>query len=177
MIPPAIGSKLAKLIPMLATDHDGEGVATVRAISRTLAAAGSDFHALAAALMASAPNVVAFDWADFAEGFAEASSVPPAGTPDPNAPDQPSTRWGLPIWGVKKIEPWNIVAGHCLQLNWAIPKTAGGKFLTKAEKDRLRAVERYAPVTNTDADWITRIVERCHQVRDVWREDNRKAAA
>lgn len=41
---------LSKLIPRLATDHDGEVVATVRAIQRTLKAAGLDFHDLAGAL-------------------------------------------------------------------------------------------------------------------------------
>lgn len=41
---------LSKLIPRLATDHDGEVVATVRAIQRTLKAAGLDFHDLASAL-------------------------------------------------------------------------------------------------------------------------------
>jgi hypothetical protein len=45
-----IAPKLSKLIPMLATDHDGEVVATVRAISRTLKGAGLDFHNLVEAL-------------------------------------------------------------------------------------------------------------------------------
>ena len=37
-LPPAI----AKLIPRLASDHDGEIVATARAMGRTLKAAGRD---------------------------------------------------------------------------------------------------------------------------------------
>jgi hypothetical protein len=45
-----IAPKLSKLIPMLATDHDGEVIATVRAISRTLKGAGMDFHNLVEAL-------------------------------------------------------------------------------------------------------------------------------
>jgi hypothetical protein len=45
-----VAPKLSKLIPMLATDHDGEVVATVRAISRTLKGAGLDFHSLVEAL-------------------------------------------------------------------------------------------------------------------------------
>lgn len=45
-----VAPKLSKLIPRLATDHAGEVVATVDAIKRTLAAAGLDFHALAAAV-------------------------------------------------------------------------------------------------------------------------------
>jgi hypothetical protein len=45
-----VAPKLAKLIPMLGSDRDGEALATVRAIERTLKAAGLDFHALAAAV-------------------------------------------------------------------------------------------------------------------------------
>jgi hypothetical protein len=43
-----IAPKLAKLLPLLASDKDGEVVATARAIGRTLEAAGADFHDLAA---------------------------------------------------------------------------------------------------------------------------------
>lgn len=45
-----VAPKIAKLIPRLASDHDGEVVATVRAIRRTLESAGLDLHALAAEL-------------------------------------------------------------------------------------------------------------------------------
>ena|SRR5215207_4936659 len=45
-----IAPKIAKLIPRLATDHDGEIVATVQAIRRTLASSGLDLHDLAGAL-------------------------------------------------------------------------------------------------------------------------------
>jgi hypothetical protein len=43
-----IPAKVAKLLPMLASDTPGEVVATVAAIGRTLHAAGLDWHALAA---------------------------------------------------------------------------------------------------------------------------------
>ncbi len=43
-------STIAKLIPRLASDHDGEVVATVRAIRRVLEADGLDLHDLAARL-------------------------------------------------------------------------------------------------------------------------------
>ncbi len=45
-----LAPKLARLIPRLASDHDGEVVATVHAIKRTLASAGLDLHDLAGAL-------------------------------------------------------------------------------------------------------------------------------
>ena len=46
----AVIAKLGKLIPRLATDHDGEVVATVRAIARTLSSAGLDWHDLTKAV-------------------------------------------------------------------------------------------------------------------------------
>lgn len=45
-----IAPKLAVLVPRLASDHDGEIVATVRAIRRTLEGHGADLHDLAAAV-------------------------------------------------------------------------------------------------------------------------------
>jgi hypothetical protein len=42
--------RLALLIPRLSTEHDGEVVATVRAIGRTLKGASLDFHDLAMAV-------------------------------------------------------------------------------------------------------------------------------
>ena len=56
--------KIAKLIPRLATNHDGEVVATVRAIERTLKSSGLSFHDLAGALEREpATRVVYRDWA------------------------------------------------------------------------------------------------------------------
>lgn len=52
----AVSPKIARMIPRLASDHDGEIVATVRAIRRTLEGAGLDLHALAASLEAEPPR-------------------------------------------------------------------------------------------------------------------------
>ncbi len=46
---------LARLIPRLASPHDGEVVATARAIERTLKAQKLDLHDLAAALIGATP--------------------------------------------------------------------------------------------------------------------------
>jgi hypothetical protein len=53
MTPPAI---LQKLVPLLASDNDGEVVATVHAIRRALKAAGLDLHDLAKHLFAPAAS-------------------------------------------------------------------------------------------------------------------------
>lgn len=166
MIPSDITPKLAKLLPLLASNHDGEVVAAARAIVRTLTAAGSDLHALAVALEPSP-----FDWRDLVrQAIERASAEPIRPQVDPDAPEAPSKRWGLPIWGVKKVEPWAVVAGHCLQLDWTIPKAVGGKFLTKDERQRLKKFEQWrTPVTNADAEWIEATVAKCHAARDAWR--------
>lgn len=52
---PDIGSKLAKLIPRLASPHEGEVLATVEAIRRTLDRAELSLHDLAARLCAPQP--------------------------------------------------------------------------------------------------------------------------
>lgn len=46
---PATILKLGKLIPRLASEHDGEVVATVRAIRRVLESAGASLHDLSSA--------------------------------------------------------------------------------------------------------------------------------
>ena len=56
---PISSAKLALLIPRLASDQDGEVVATARAIIRTLAARGLDLHDLAAVLVPVADPVEA----------------------------------------------------------------------------------------------------------------------
>jgi hypothetical protein len=43
-----VPATIAKMIPRLASDHDGEVVATARAIERVLKSAGADWHDLAA---------------------------------------------------------------------------------------------------------------------------------
>lgn len=47
---PSVAPKLAKLLPLLASDRDGEVLGAVVAIRRTLATAGLDLHDLASAM-------------------------------------------------------------------------------------------------------------------------------
>jgi len=46
-----VAPRLSKLLPVLASDRDGEVVATARAIDRTLKSAGLSWHDLAAVLV------------------------------------------------------------------------------------------------------------------------------
>jgi hypothetical protein len=180
MIPHEIAIKLAKIIPRPATEHEGEVVNMVGAISRILTSAGLDWHVLAKVIKeAGSLQTTLFGWSEFKD-FAADQSAPARSQkskPDPDAPNAQSRRWGLPIWGVQKLEPWWVIAGYCLQMDWTLPKGFGGKSLMKADKDRLRAVHKHGPVTNADADWIESIVTRCHAARDAWRTRDRKTAA
>ncbi|HEV7266419.1 MAG TPA: hypothetical protein VGN83_16085 [Falsiroseomonas sp.] len=65
---PEVGPRLAKLLPLLASDQPGEVVATAAAITRTLAKAGSDWHALAALVAGETKRQAApaFTFADLA---------------------------------------------------------------------------------------------------------------
>jgi hypothetical protein len=180
MIPHEIAIKLAKIIPRLATEHEGELVNTVGAISRMLTGAGLDWHVLAKVIEeAGSFQTTSFDRSEF-EDFAPDQADPARhqkSKPDPDAPDAPSRRGGLPIWAVQKLEPWWVIAGYCLQMDWTLPKAFGGKSLTKADKDRLRGIRKHGFVTNADADWIESIVTRCHAARDAWHARDRMAAA
>lgn len=59
-LPTSVAVRLSKLIGRLGSDHDGEVVATSRAIQRTLRTVGLDLHTLAEHVSAppSAPSVI-----------------------------------------------------------------------------------------------------------------------
>ena len=180
MIPAEIATKLAKIIPRLSTEHEGEMINVVRAISRILVGTGLDWHDLAKVIEeAGGPQTAPFDWSKAADFDPDQAAQPrrQEPKPDPDAPAAPSRRGGLPIWGTKKIEPWWVIAGYCLKMDWTLPKAFGGKSLARADKDRLRVIQRHGPVTNADAKWIESVVTRCHAARDAWRNRDRKAAA
>jgi hypothetical protein len=61
-LPAALIPMLDKLIPLLASNHDGEVVATVRAIGRVLKSGGFDWHDLAAWLRTPVTQIPHVDW-------------------------------------------------------------------------------------------------------------------
>ena len=72
-IPATITPTLGKLIPLLASNHDGEVIATARAIDRLLRSSGRDWHDLAATICVPTP-VPNSDWrreAPFCAGHAK----------------------------------------------------------------------------------------------------------
>lgn len=55
-LPPEVREKLGKLMPLLASNHDGERVGVVAAIERVLRAAGLDWHDLTGAITMPPPT-------------------------------------------------------------------------------------------------------------------------
>ena len=63
-LPPEIREKLAKLLLLLSSSHEGERAAATAAIARTLTTAGFDWHDMANALTAAAPPPLRPAWSD-----------------------------------------------------------------------------------------------------------------
>jgi hypothetical protein len=61
-LPAVLIPTLGKLIPLLASNHDGEVVATVRAIGRALKSGGCDWHDLAARFRTPVTQISHADW-------------------------------------------------------------------------------------------------------------------
>ncbi|KQP77430.1 hypothetical protein [Methylobacterium sp. 37f] len=158
-IPAATLDRLAKLLPHLASEHDGEVVATARAIGRTLTVAGLDWHDLAGAIQAPLLEATM-------SAAPKRSSSSAFRDIDPSAS---CSRPGMRLWDTQRVEPWSRAAGYTLTLDWTIPKAFGGRFLTKAERVRLKAFERSVRVTNADAVWIEEVVALAHKAAVTWR--------
>jgi hypothetical protein len=85
-----------KLLPLLASEHDGEVVAAARAIGRTLAAAGLDWHALANAIQTLPVG------AALVSTPKRSSSSSSRRANDPTAP---CSRPGMRLWDSQQVEP------------------------------------------------------------------------
>jgi hypothetical protein len=176
VISKSAAERIAKLIPLLASDNDGEALAATRAIGRALESTGFDFHALAASVLhmrvvsdvggAGGGDVTprpsaAASW-NYANAFREAE---PVGHRHAD-PDASTRKFGLPVYLEQRIESWPEVCRHCLKLNRTILKKHGGRFLRDFEikiLSDIAAGERWP--TNANASWIETVVARCHQAR------------
>ncbi|MET3695354.1 hypothetical protein [Methylobacterium goesingense] len=79
------------------------------------------------------------------------------------------------MWDTQRVEPWCRAASYALTLDWTMPKAFGGRFLTKAERDRLKVFERSGRVTNADAAWIEEVVALAHKAAETWRARGKAA--
>nr|USU31054.1 hypothetical protein NG677_17135 [Methylobacterium sp. OTU13CASTA1] len=178
MIARTLAQRVAKLVPLLASDKDGEVIAAARAIARTLTTAGTDLHDLADTLnrmqtvAEPRPNRDAASNGDagsaapwnYANEFRQAEPV--GGAPD--HPDAMTRKFGLPIFRQGAIGSWQEVCQHCFTLNRSIARKHGGRFLRDFEVKILTDImtgKRWP--TNANASWIETVVARCHQARDL----------
>ena len=184
MLPAETRDRLGKLIPRLASDQDGEVVATARAIERTLRAAEADWHSLAAIIVgrrtgwvppgaarAAAPQSGRFSYAD---AFKQAEPL----FEGPPHPDALTGRFGLAVYSAERTEPWWEVARHILLLDRTVPKKLGGKHLEPWQKALLKTfINDLRLPTNRHVEWIERTVARLHQGRDAAAKASERAAA
>ncbi|MEH3108998.1 MAG: hypothetical protein PGN22_02705 [Agrobacterium cavarae] len=92
MIAEATIDRLGKLFPRLASDHDGEVVATARAIIRTLEKSGSSLHELAAEMQPKIKFVDRVVYCDKPEPK-KARAKKKAEPPPPPVPDRVKVDW------------------------------------------------------------------------------------
>lgn len=154
------------------TDSPGEKAAAAGRMEALARAAGMSVAEAVSRVDAETSRTAAgADWSAFTQGFADAFRETEEAFAAANGPDAPCRRRGLPIYDPNKVECWRDVAEHCWQLDWIIPKAHGGKFLTKAERARLKALARhYGSVKNSTADWIETVLARCEAARQSWRD-------
>lgn len=178
MIARSLAQRVAKLVPLLASDKDGEVVAAARAIARTLGTAGTDLHDLADTLnrmqtvsearpaseaTTSSRTSPSPAW-NYANEFRRAEPV----GGDPDHPNAMTRRFGLPIFRQGEVGSWQEVCQHCFTLNRSIAKKHGGRFLRDFEVELLNQIMRGQRwPTNANAAWIETVVARCHQARDL----------
>ena len=79
------------------------------------------------------------------------------------------------MWDTQRVEPWSRAAAYALTLDLTLPKAFGGRFLTKAERDRLKGFARCVHVTNADAAWIEEVVALAHKAAETWRARGKAA--
>jgi len=139
MLPAPVAAKLGKLIGRLGSDHDGEIIATGRAIQRTLKSAGCDLHDLAEALTAPPPRPVVV--------YRDRPPAPPA--PDfsyrswkPNWRDDsdPRAQWRL-IISRCRLAPHRLSRWETTFLDSLKGRLDQGYVLTQRQRDRLFEIE------------------------------------
>ena len=144
--------KLRILIPKLASNFDGEVVATARAIDRTLKGANADWHDLANSITAQPPIVRA--------------SVPPHRGYGP-CPEQPPG-WDDRALRWSELDPSDRVTA--LDAIAALKLTAWERGFVHSIQDSLRQ-HRSHRVSEKQADILNRLLVR------VWREDREEDGA
>lgn len=161
-----LSERLAKLIPMLATDQPGEIVATVLAIRRALDANGMDLHDLVKCLGARP----AFDPVEYAAQERRAARQRRYTHPEGFCADHGmETREGF-------VKSWHVVAAELLKLN-RIPKRYGGQCLMDHQIKILERAREGRTITNAEASAIERMDSMLRSAERAQAAERRKKAA
>ena len=131
--------RLTLLIPMLASDKDGEVVASVRQIARTLAAEGKDFHDLVK-MLSSEPTIV----------YQTVFRDRPEKKPQPETSRRKQWDFGGQAEG-DWIEKADFCADHLDMLS-----EREAEFV----QDMTRKLRRYGDPTEKQAAWLDAIYHR-----------------
>lgn len=169
MIPSELAEKLAKLLPMLGSDQDGEVANAARQIKKALANEKLDFHDLVHTISRRADRQSykpqkGSDPFNFANAFREGTDAS-----ENTHPGAMTSRFGLPIHNESELHSWGSVAQYCIKMNKSIPKRYGGKFLLDWQLKMLSVIAEGVWPNNSNAKLIETILARCHQARDAQR--------
>ena len=154
---PELADKLAKLIPRLATDQDGEIVNTVLAIGRVLKSEGLDFHDLAAALTTRRPLSGTATY--YSQKRQE--KPPKAGL---------YSREGF-------LRTWVQVATDILQRDQKVGKRHGGKFLIPHQIALLERIRSGHEPGHLHELSIKIIDDRMRTAFEAWQSEKKTRAA
>lgn len=139
-------SKIGKLIPRLASDHDGEVIATVRAIQRSLHSAGADLHDVVAAL--DKPPEVRVEIREKVV-YRDRVIETPAAAPMPSEPEF-DTRY--------RFKEVRATADRLLDPNYCELNAAEAKFVRHMRKNADKYKGRFH-MTVKQADWFALLVD------------------
>ncbi|QNQ40597.1 hypothetical protein [Brucella intermedia] len=142
-------TKLGKLIPRLASDHDGEVVATARAIVRSLNSAGADLHDVVAAIDKPPVERVVFkDRVIYRDRPVEKPAPTPVVEPKPEPEYDTSMKW-------KEVVEYSE---RLLNINLYILNSKEAQFVRHMMNSAQRRKSRFR-MTVRQAEWFRSIMD------------------
>lgn len=166
--------RLAKILPLLASDKDGEVLAAVGKIRGALEAEGADFHDLVRRIGVGRVDQPEFVIRpryrpsrpgrpfNFADTFRQTKTI---GAED-LSPDASAVAFGLPLYHPDQIDSWQAVARYCLDEHRKLPRGKKHRFeinptpLCASLRHALTS-RRYLTEGELSVFWHTRERHRC----------------
>lgn len=141
--------KLGKLIPRLASDHDGEVVATARAIVRSLGSAGADLHDVVSALDKPPVERVVFkERVVYRDRPVEKPTPAPTPDPKPEPEYDTSMKWKDAVAAAERL----------LDINLYLLNSKEAQFVRHMMNSAQRRKSRFR-MTVRQANWFRSIMD------------------